>query len=208
MERDLPIYEIYIDEQDNESGVQAIALVEQPANEYEWIAFSNDNGTDFKFDTDDSKQMITSVIMMPDTPIYRRYGDQEFYVQFSKETIEKMMVKYFKENKIHNVNEQHDGNKVVDGVYLVESLIVDDRFTSNKFDVPNGTWIGTFYVEDKEYYNELIESPEFNGFSLEGQFKQRLLMSKDEKLLKDILDILNSDGDDEESFNKIKKMLK
>ena len=41
-----------------------------------------------------------------------------------------MMKKYFKDNKIHRVNEEHDPTRVANGVYMIESFIVGDRTTS------------------------------------------------------------------------------
>ena len=34
-------------------------------------------------------------------------------------------------------------------------------------DLPDGTWIASFWVEDETYFNEVIMSGEFKGFSVE-----------------------------------------
>ena len=171
-ENKLPLVELTIDLQDDDTGVYAISFVDDPATEIEWYAFNKDSKP-VKFASDDNKQMITAPIMLADTPIYRYSKVMgEYNVIFRKDTIMDMMKKYRMTNIIDSVNEQHNPDVEVEGVYLVESFIVDDRITMNApFDkIPEGSWMGTYYIEDKEYYNKLVSSDDFNGFSLEGTF--------------------------------------
>lgn len=206
MDKKIVYLDINLD--DEESGVDAISFVDRPAIEMEWLAFSKDKKDKVNFGKDDVKQMITSPIMLAETEIYRFDPvNGEYYVKFSEETIRNMMIKYFKEDKINNVNEQHDSNRVVEDVYLVESFIVDDRVSLNGFDVPKGSWVGTFYIDNVDYYNKLVNDPEFNGFSLEGNFNSKEedeVYSKIEEILNDrhlndldkydyIRDILNNE---------------
>ncbi|MEY4332941.1 MAG: Halovirus, partial [Bacteroidota bacterium] len=88
-----------------------------------------------KFETiDEEKRIVSSPVMLAETPILR-YNENigKYNVKFSKETIEKMMKKYFKENKIHKVNLNHDPRTKQEGIYMIESYIVGDRNKSNLF---------------------------------------------------------------------------
>ena len=76
--------------------------------------------------------------------------------------------------------------------------------------------MGTFYIEDKEYYNELVNNPEFNGFSLEGMFDEELinmsLVQREEKLSESLFNMIEEIVNDnnlseEDMYNKIKKIL-
>lgn len=180
----LPIYQLEVDNE-NDTGIQAIALVKNPATLVNWVSFENHKKEEMYFASEISKQMITGPIFIPDTPIYRVNEDgEEFYVVMNAEQIEIMAKKYFKEFKIHEVNENHKSNKKVDGVFLIESWFKtseNDKSVELGFkDIPLGTWFATFFVEDLNYFNEKIKSEEFKGFSLEGGFN--LLFNKQESL--------------------------
>ena len=118
-----------------------------------------------------------------------------------------MMKKYFMENKINNINEQHDPTKVIDGVYMIESFIVGDRAKSELYpNIPKGSWMATFYIKDKNYYEKLKEE-NFNGISLEGTFIEKYEDSMIAKLYDKINAILESDLLDLDKENQIKKIL-
>jgi hypothetical protein len=97
--------------------------------------------------------------------------------------------------------------KLVDGVYMVESFIVGDRAKSELYpNIPKGSWMATFYIKDKEYYNKLV-SENFNGFSLEGRFIEEYEDNMIGKLYNEINKILESDVSDIDKENQIKKLL-
>jgi hypothetical protein len=162
-----------------------------------------------KFETiNEEKRIVSSPVMLAETEILR-YSPEigKYYVKFSKETIEKMMKKYFKENKIHKVNLNHDPKSKQDKIYMIESYIVGDRNKSNLFsDLPDGTWVASFLVENEEVW-EKIKDGTFQGFSLEGYFvdkyEEELISNIENKLEK----IINSDMGDNEKEMKIKQLL-
>jgi hypothetical protein len=118
-----------------------------------------------------------------------------------------MNKKYFKENKIHNVNVNHDSTQKQDGVFLVESYIVGDRNTSNLFpDLPDGSWVASYYVDNEELW-EKIKSGEYNGFSLEGRFIEIYENNLIEKVEEQLSEIVNSNMSDEVKKEKIKNLL-
>ncbi len=162
-----------------------------------------------KFETiDEEKRLVSSPVMLADTNILRYNPDLgKYYVKFKPETIEKMMKKYFKENKIHKVNLNHDPRSKQDNIYMVESYIVGDRNRSNLFtDLPDGTWVATFLVENDEVW-EKIKNGEYNGFSLEGFFIEKYEDEMISKMEQKINEILEGKESDEDKEIKIKNLL-
>jgi hypothetical protein len=179
-------------------------------NKMEWIHTNmrHNNMSEEIFEEKNTKQIITAPVMLAETPIPRFNPILgEYDVLFSEETIFNMMKKYFIENKINNVNEQHDPTKVVDGVYMIESFIIGDRAKSELYpNIPKGSWMATFYIKDKEYYEKLMNE-NFNGFSLEGMFIEEYEDNMIGKLYDQVNKIMESDLSDMEKENQIKKIL-
>lgn len=73
------------------------------------------------------------------------------------------------EGNLNEITFQHDDTQPIEGVYLVEHFFVEkDRVECPAFsNVPEGSWITTYWVKDKAQYNELLNNEEFNGFSIE-----------------------------------------
>jgi hypothetical protein len=131
----------------------------------------------FSFKTTD-KQIISGAAMIPDKPIYRRgKNGEEYNVVFSKETIQKIVERYFKNQYGTNFNLQHKKNMLADGVYLIESFIIDSERgikTPEGFDeLPDGSWFISCKVDNEEIWNDYIKSGKFKGFSVEGLFTDR-----------------------------------
>lgn len=204
----LPIIYLSIDEEDMGSGVDTISFVENPATEVSWMKFSKE--TKLTFQKDEAKRMVTGPVMLAETPIYR-YSETigEYFVKFSEETILSMMKKYFKDGKINRVNEHHNSKRMVEGVRMVESFIVGDRIKSELYpDLPQGTWVATFFIEDEEYWNNTIMNDEFGGFSLEGMFEENYEESIVEEVYSKIEGVINDNTLSEgEVLNKIESLL-
>ena len=154
------------------TGIDAISLVDVPAVEKNFLCFSEDKPIKLKFDN--SKHIITGVVCLADTPIYRyneKYG--EYYVVFTKETILKMVEKFAKMDLFKSVNLQHDDNRFVDGIYMIESYITNKErgITPVEFaDIPDGSWVCSYKVDNEELWNEIVNGNKLNGFSLQGMF--------------------------------------
>ncbi len=119
----------------------------------------------------------------------------------------KMMKKYFKENKIHNVNTDHDENAVKDDVYMIESYIVDDRIQSKLYpDLPEGSWVATYLVENDDVW-EKIKEGEYNGFSLEGYFIEKYEDEMVDNMLLEIQSTLKDYVDETLIEERIKRIL-
>ena len=84
----------------------------------------------------------------------------------------------------------------VEGVYLIESFIIDKTRgikTPDGFDrLSEGSWFGSFKVENDEIWNNFIKTGEFNGFSVEGFFKKGKRRDYEEELIEKIRTAVNS----------------
>lgn len=167
----MKVYYIKIDDLD-QTGIDAISLVDVPAVQRNFLCFSETKPVKLKFDN--SKHIITGVICLADTPIYRyneKYG--EYYVVFSKETIQRMVEKFARMDLFKAVNLQHDDNKFVEGIYMVESYIVNSErgISPVEFnDIPDGSWVASYKVDNEDLWNEIVNGDKLNGFSLQGLF--------------------------------------
>lgn len=173
----LPVYEALINATDE--GLLAMSLVGSPATEKDWMMF-NQETTDKVFHRysieSEEKQILFSVGMVADTKIYRRDGDFEYYITFSKETLRIMAEKMLFDNTFNNIDLQHDGYILPKGcVSLVEVFIKDIEKGVNPKgfeDIPDGSLFCSYHVNDETLWN-LCKSGEFNGFSLEGCFSMK-----------------------------------
>lgn len=152
---------------DNETGLTAVSLVDYPAVERDFLLFDKQ---EILFKADDEKQIISGIALLADTPIYRRNERGEFYVIFESDTIRKLVEKYSKDGMFNSVNLMHKSDAFVNSVYLIESIIIDKErgICPKEFDdVPNGSWYVSYYVEDKQLWNEIKKGEWFKGFSVE-----------------------------------------
>jgi hypothetical protein len=182
----------------------AIRKMEKINNELRMLPFKKEQFQDIDYE----KRMVTAPVMVAETPILR-YSPEigKYWVKFKPETIEKMMKKYFKENKIHKVNINHDANSRKDGIYMMESYIVGDRNESKLFpNIPNGSWIATFYVDNDEVWQS-IKDGEYNGFSLEGYFIEKYEDDMTDRLLMEIESTLTNYVDEDLIKKRIKELL-
>ena len=168
----LPLYELMFDDNDSTLGCSKISLVEEPAVEEFFLKFSKDGQEkehkSFYF-KDDSKHIVTGIAMRADYPIYRNQDGQEFYVQFSKDTIEKMMQKFMHEQRLFDISLDH--NQDVRDCYLIESYIINKErgICPTEFsDVENGSWIISVKIENQDVWNKIC-SGEVKGFSIETE---------------------------------------
>lgn len=174
--KDLPIFQANVDEEG--TGMFVVSLVEEPAVEVSWQLFDKAKQT-FKVENPDL-QLITGVVMLADVPIYRydpTYG--EYYIVFSKDTIEKMVQKFFKEGYQENVDNDHTFN-LIDGIELQQAFIKDtEKGISPKGfeDVPDGSLFFTYKVTSDELW-EKVRTGSWTGFSLAGTFDMEQAFEK------------------------------
>lgn len=168
---DIPIYEALIT--DSETGMFCVSLVDEPAVESNFLKFSKEKEKiNFKIENEEQK-LITGVIMRSNFPIYRRTQDGfEYYIIFSRETIEIMTEKWLADGMTNNINLDHNSDKYVNGLFLKEVFIKDTSRGINPKgfeDIEEGSLFGTYKVLNEDVWAE-IKNGTFKGFSLEGYF--------------------------------------
>lgn len=169
----LPLYNALISNE--EDGLLVMSLVETPATEFNWLCFNADDKKPLSFSIkDEEKHILCGVVMNAETPIYRRDSDGfEYYIQYSKETLEKMAEKMLFENTFNNIDLQHNGEILPKGAVILRELFIKDSdkgINPKGFeDVPNGSLLCTYKVNDEKLW-ESCKNGTFNGFSLEGLF--------------------------------------
>ena len=173
----MKIVELILNEEEMASGVEAISIVEAPAIESNFVAL---NSQKIEFKTiDNEKRILLGPALIPNKPIYRNQelngAVEEFYVYFSKATIEKAAQLYLMRGRQHNATLEHDGK--LEGLTLVESWIKEDM-TSDKsakygMNDPVGTWYVSMKVNNDEVWNDYVKTGKVKGFSIEGFFADK-----------------------------------
>jgi hypothetical protein len=170
----MKIVELIIDEDDMYSGIDAISLVDSPAIEENFVALNKQKKYSFKT-VNNEKRILMGALLVPNKTIYRKDGDEEYYIYFSKATIKKASEMYLMNGKQNNSTLEH--NLKLSGISLVESWIVEDKDKDKSsiygLDVPVGTWVGAVKVNNDEVWNEYVKTGKVRGFSIEGYFADK-----------------------------------
>ena len=82
------IIELFIDEEGLFSGIDAISIVEKPAIEEHFIALSEEKEVKLA-EVDKEKKILMGAALIPNKNIYRRNGEDEYYIYFSEDTVRK-----------------------------------------------------------------------------------------------------------------------
>ena len=184
--------ELYIDETKIEDGVDAISFVNKPAIEENFVALSK-HKVEFK-SIDDEKRIIVGLALVPDKEIYRRQGDKEFNIIFSKDTVKKASHLYLKKLKTNNTTLEHE--KSTDGVSVVESWIVEDAKNdkSNLYglNAVDGAWVVVMKVDNDDVWKDVKEG-KYLGLSIEGIFSDK---KEDLTAIDEVLNICDKNVDD------------
>lgn len=164
----LPIYDIVVKLDDDDTFMSCISLVDDPAVEVDFQCFNKDKKP-MQFNiTDEEKHCITGVAIRADVPIYR-YSPEigDYYVRFSKKTIEDIVLKYSKMNLWNSVSLNHSGQNI-DSATMVEFFLKSPTKCPAGFeDVEDGSLMVTYKISDDELWDTLKNSDEINGFSIE-----------------------------------------
>jgi len=196
------IIELILDEEQEESGIEAISIVESPAIESDFVAL---NAEEIKLaEVDKEKKILLGALLIPNKPIYRNGEEGEYYIFFSKDTIVKASQMYLKNGYQNKSTLEH--SEALQGLTLVESWIVEDEVMdkSRKYglNVPVGTWMGAVKVNNDEIWQEYVKTNKVKGFSIEGYFADKMGkpkeeakedLSEDDKIIKEIVNLLTSE---------------
>ena len=186
--------ELILDE-DEAIGVEAISVVENPAIESDFIALNNQ---EIKLAEINKEKRL----LIPQKPIYRRNGEEEYYIFFSKKTVARASQMYLQNGNQSQSTLEHDAQ--LKGLTLVESWIVEDKAKDKTalygLDVPVGTWMGSVKVENDEIWNDYVKTGKVKGFSIEGYFADKLErpneelkedLSAEEKVIEELKKLLS-----------------
>ena len=188
------IVELIIQDDNQELAIDAISLVTSPAIEQDFVFFGKEKNNLTFAKVDEEKRMLISPALIPNKQIFRHdpNTDSDYYVYFSKETVQKASELYLKHNNHHKATYQHQDR--VSGVLTVESWIKEGDMDKSKlygYDLPNGTWFVKMKIENDELWQK-IKSGELKGLSIEGYFTDKMeKMGKKEPSSEEILKALN-----------------
>jgi len=170
---ELNIVEFFLDDQDEEQGINAISIVENPAIEEDFIALKK-SGSKIEFaEVNKEQRILMGPLLIPNRPILRRgKDDEEYYGFFSPETVKKASQKYLINGNQNEATIEHEFS--AKGLSVVESWIVEDSEKDKSslygFDAPIGTWMITMKVLSDDIWSEYVKTKKVKGFSIEGIF--------------------------------------
>lgn len=169
------IVELILDEESMANGIDAISIVSAPAIEENFIALNSQQ--EYKFKTlNDEKRLLLGPALIPNKPIYRRNGEDEFYVFFSENTIRKANELFFKRGNHTKATLEHEVN--LQDTTIVESWLIEDpkmdKSNTYGYDLPKGTWMVAMKIDNDEIWNEYVKTQQVTGFSIEGYFADKL----------------------------------
>lgn len=172
---ELEIIELIIDENTDMHGIQAISVVENPAIEEDFIALNSENKIELA-EVDHERRILMGAALIPDKKIYRRSGEKEYFIYFTKETVEQASQLFLMEGKQNNSTLEHEVE--IDNLSVVESWIIEDELhdKSRKFglNMPVGTWMVSVKVNNDVIWEEFVKTKKVKGFSIEGFFADKL----------------------------------
>ena len=209
----MKLFELIIGEDQEEiDEVFKISLVETPAIESNFVFFDKEELQFAKID--EEQRMVMGPLLIPDKKILRVDGQgQPYEIFFSKKTVKELAQNYLKQKYTDQANIEHETD--VNGVTLVESWVVEsaekDKSKLYGLTVPVGTWMGSFYIENDEVWNDFVKTGKVKGFSVEGLFTHLDRTEQDfgywsDLFTKDIEDL--SENESEYVLSKIKALIK
>jgi len=182
-------------ENEDDFGVEAISLVEFPAIEEDFVALSN-HKIEFK-KIDEDKRIVIGLALIPNKPIYRRNGDDEYHIYFSKDTVKKCAELYLKNQNNNEATLEH--NLKAEGVSVIESWTVEDvnkdKTALYGLNAVEGSWAVVMKIYNDEIWQD-VKKGKYKGLSIEGYFADKIEAKKQEeitpeqKLIMDLMDIL------------------
>jgi hypothetical protein len=142
---------------------------------------TKNNSFKMEFSYDEEKMEITGAAIIPNKMIIRKnpITEELYYVFFSEKTTKNLMELFAKNSKMDATNLNHS-EIAAEGTYIVESWLVNDpqydKIKTLGLDFPKGTWVITMKVDNKDLWSK-IKQGEYNGFSVEGWFNERVVFN-------------------------------
>ena len=172
------IVELLLDEESLQAGIQAISIVESPAIEEDFVALKEEERVELKT-IDEDKRVLLGAALVPNKPIYRRSGEDEYYIYFSQDTVRKASELFFINGNQNKATLEHQID--ITGLSVVESWIIEGEQDKSKMygmNLPVGTWMVSMKVHNDEIWNDYVKNGRVKGFSIEGYFVDKVEASK------------------------------
>lgn len=172
----LPIYKMKMkSDTDTSTGVSQISLVLEAATGVKMITFSEGQTKPKPLKlsvTDPDEQICMSAVLVPNIPIYRNDGGNEYILIADEADIFQAFLKYAKLQRHNNVDLEHDGS-LVSGVTMLDNFITNEKrgiVAPVAFsDMPYGTWFASYKVDNPDIWASIKEG-NYGGFSITGLF--------------------------------------
>jgi len=167
----MEVYELFIEEDSEFSGVEAISIVEEPAIEADFVALKAHKIEMAEVNAE--KRILMGPALIPNKKIYRRNElGAEYYIFFSEDTVRKASQLFLSRGNQNNSTLEHEYS--LKGMSVVESWIIEDekKDKSALYDLsmPKGTWMVSVKVNNDEIWEEFVKTGKVKGFSIEGYF--------------------------------------
>lgn len=166
----MKVYEVIFDE-NTDKGVYALSCVDSPAMQDKWLTLA-EHHREIRFSAvDNERRLLLGAALIPNKKIYRRDGNEEYYITFSEKTVEQCAHSFVKNKHVNNSTENHvTGLK---GVSVVQSWIVDDPYKDKSIKYgkvyEKGTWVVMMKVDNEDTWRK-AKNGTLNGFSIDGFF--------------------------------------
>ncbi len=185
----MKIFELTLENE--EHGVDAISLVENPAIEEDFIAFSKQEPLELKLASEE-KRILLGYALVPDKMIFRHSEEHgDYYVRMSKDTVREAAYRFLKNGNQANWTFDHD--EKVQGVSVVESWMVEDekdKITNYGLSAIKGGWAVAVKVDNESIWNNYVKTGKVKGFSIEAFLKIKENFSKEQALLQEIENLI------------------
>jgi hypothetical protein len=165
----IPIIEYYITDEFDNTDLFKTSIVDEPAIEKSFQMFRNEKKQEMfksvlKFSSvNEEKRILSGPVMIPNKEIYRN-NPVPHYCVFSEESIRNAVYKSSKQGNLNNMNFMHsdEEDSQLKSAVLLESYFLQE----DKDDLPKGTWIASWFIEDEEEW-QYIKDNKLTGFSVE-----------------------------------------
>ena len=163
------IKKYYVNPED--SAVLAMSVVNEPAVESEFVYLSKQKIDKFVALENKERHMIYGCALRPDFPIYRRDEEEEYYLEFSKDAVEKLARNFMVNGLQQNFTQAHRSE--VEGITITESWIKVDMEKDKSIalgldaELPVGTWFIGAYCNNADVWDK-VKAGTYHGFSVEA----------------------------------------
>lgn len=185
----MKVYEMILAEDDLEFGMNIISIVDDPANQEEFLMLSKQT-ENLQLASDEERQMLYGVVLSPDQKVLRNpEGEDPYYITFSAPTIRDVSRRFMSLGKQNNVDLEHSRD-ILEGVTVTESWLVEDTENDKTkalgLNASDGAWVIGTHIPDKEQWLQLKASNK-TGFSVDGRLHRKLVEDKPVDILMELI---------------------